>query len=84
MTVLINELANLPHRDGQTVLHVIGDDREVEIKFRQGRYVVYLFLLSPRDGWYTRLAAEEPTAKTARDLAAEAWRGGPDFRTRAG
>jgi hypothetical protein len=38
MTVQINELANLPHRDGQLVLQAQREDLEVKIMCEQGTY----------------------------------------------
>ncbi len=84
MNVKVNLLNLLPHHDGQCVLQVHGPDREVEIRYSRGRYFVYLFIIEPGGAQWTRLAAEEPTPKAARDLAAEAWRDGANFRTRIG
>ena len=53
--VTINELANLPHHEGQVVLHVLRE--EVEVRRRRDNYVVYGFVRQPSGGVYTRLAA---------------------------
>ena len=81
--VQINELANLPHHDGQIVLRAARNDFEVEIKYDGrcdgGRYWVYAYVLRGGLPQYTRLAANRPTVRSARDLAARAWREGKDF-----
>ena len=38
--VRVNELQNLPHREGQLVLDVVAPDREVKVFVRHGRYWV--------------------------------------------
>ncbi len=81
--VQINELANLPHRDGQIFLRAARNDVEVEIKYDGrcdgGRYWVYAYVLRGGLPQYTRLAANRPTVRSARDLAARAWREGKSF-----
>jgi hypothetical protein len=56
MEVSINELANLPHHEGQVVLHAERRDFEVKIKYDQATYWVYGFVLLPAGGGYTRRA----------------------------
>ena len=43
--VLLNELANLRHRDGQMVRDVWGDELAVEVQYVRGAYRVYGFVL---------------------------------------
>jgi hypothetical protein len=78
--VLLNDLANVPHRDGQKVLDVRHDDFAVEVRFSAGVYRVYGFVLLPGGGEYTR-PAERSTVREARELALRAWREGRDFDT---
>jgi len=79
MEVIINDLANVPHRDGQKLLDVRRDDFAVEIHYVRGVYRVYAFVRLPGGGEYTRLAAERSTVREARELALRAWREGRDF-----
>jgi hypothetical protein len=81
MEVSLNELANLPHHDGQKVLEVKREDFAVEIRYVSGTYRVYGFVRLPGGGEYTRLAAERKTVREARELALRAWREGRDFDT---
>ena len=78
----------VPHRDGQIVLHAARDDFEVEIKYDGhsdgGRYWVYAFVLRDGQVQYTRLAANRPTVRSARNLAARARREGKNFDTICG
>ena len=73
---IVNELANLPHRDGQIVLHAKRDDFEVQIKYEQGTYWVYGFVRQPGGGEYTRLAAPRSMVSEAAELARKLWREG--------
>jgi hypothetical protein len=86
--VTINELTNLPHFDGQTVLHAVREDFEIEVRYDGrcdgGRYWIYAFAIQPKGGVWTRLAAERRTPQQARDLAARAWTEGRDFDTSIG
>ncbi len=79
--VLINELANLPHHDGQLVLQARREDFDVEIRCQAGTYYVYAFVTQPNGGRWTRLAAPRSTPHAARDLAVRAWVEGRDFDT---
>jgi hypothetical protein len=82
--VLINDLANLPHSDGQTVLHAKRADFEVKVIFSGTRYRVYGFVIQPNGGTWTNLAADRPTVQEARDLAARLWADGKDFNVTVG
>jgi len=77
--VLLNDLSNLPHHDGQKLLDVRRDDFAVEVHYSSGAYRVYGFVRLPGGGEYTRLAAERKTVRQARELALRAWREGRDF-----
>jgi hypothetical protein len=71
--VIINELANLPHHDGQIVLHAVRDDFEVQIRYeawqRDGCYWVHAYVRRDAQRQYTRLAAERSNVQQARDLS---------------
>ena len=71
MQVIINDLANLPHRDGQVVLKAERDDFEVEVRCRLDGYHVYGIAREPEGGKWTRLACPRSTPQQARDLAEE-------------
>jgi hypothetical protein len=81
MRVLINDLANVPHNDGQIVLDVRRDDFAVKVEHDRDCYRVYGFVRLQGGGEYTRLAAERPTVQAARDLARRVWREGRNFDT---
>jgi hypothetical protein len=84
MEVSINDLANLPHHDGQVVLQAERHDFEVKIKYDQGTYWVYGFVLRLGTSGYTRLAAPRSNVADATDLARRLWREGKDFDTVCG
>jgi len=79
--VLTNELANLPHHDGQLVLEARRDDVVVKITCGLGVYHIVQTIESPCQGSFTRLAAERPTLEAAVELARQAYREGADFDT---
>jgi hypothetical protein len=79
--VIINDLANLPHHDGQLVLTAEREDFAVEIKYHQATYGVYGFVRQQGAGGYTRLAAPRSTVADGTELARRRWRDGKDFDT---
>lgn len=79
--VSTNELANLPHHDGQVVLDVMRDDFTVQVKYERGLYQVWGAICRGGLPQYTRLATARKSAKDARDLAASLWREGEQFNT---
>jgi len=76
MQVLVNDLANLPHNNGQKLLDVQRDDFAVEIRCSGRAYRVYAFVHLSGGGVYTRLAAERATVAQARELALRVWHEG--------
>jgi hypothetical protein len=64
--IQINDLANLPHRDGQTVLDVNRNGVRAKVWYARERYWVYKM-----SAGYSRLVAECLTAEQARDAASE-------------
>ncbi|HEY4312286.1 MAG TPA: hypothetical protein VGN12_22750 [Pirellulales bacterium] len=88
MTVLINNLANLPHHDGQIVLRAKREDFEVVVKHnaRHGgeKYWVFGAVIEPGGGTWTNLAAERRTVQEARGLAARLWAEGEKFNVAVG
>jgi hypothetical protein len=84
MEVSVNELANLPHHEGQVVLQVERDDFEVKIKCEQGTYWIYGSVKEPSGGGWTRLAAPRETVTDATKLARRLWREGKDFNVWVG
>jgi len=79
--IAINDLNNLPHRDGQIVLEATRDDFEVVVRFCRGVYHIWGVACCNGAAQFTRLAAERATPKQARDLAARLWREGEAFNT---
>jgi len=79
--VLINDLANVPHHDGQKVLDMRRDNFAIEVHYVGGSYRVYGFVRLSGGGEYTRLATERRTVRQARELALRAWCEGRDFDT---
>jgi hypothetical protein len=82
--VIINELANLPHVDGQVVLKARRDDFQVEVICRTNGYLVYGTVIQPNGGTWSNLAAERRTVHQARDLAARLWAEGKNFNVSIG
>ena len=56
MQVLLNDLPNLPHHDGQKVLHERTERFELEVNVDRGVYWYYLFALKNGQVSYTRMA----------------------------
>ena len=84
LPVLINDLDNLPHHEGQRVLAVEREDFRVQvIRFGSG-YDVQAAVKQPGGGAYTILAAHRATVEGARKLAREVWRRGKDFNAMKG
>jgi hypothetical protein len=82
--VLVNDLANIPHHDGQTVLHALREDFEVQVNYSRGVDHVYGFVRKNGRPHFTRLAAQRRTVRQARDLARRAWKEGASFDTITG
>jgi hypothetical protein len=83
-SLIINELARLPHHEGQLVLHAKRDDFEVEIRRQDHSYYVYAFVCRDGNPIYLRLAAGRSTAVAAHELANKAWDAGKDFDAKLG
>ena len=68
--ILLNDLRETPHTDGQQVFHVRSGTIEVEIRFNSGLYRIYGFIQVKEAArrCYISLDAETPGA--ARDKAA--------------
>ncbi|HEY1603540.1 MAG TPA: hypothetical protein VGG64_28325 [Pirellulales bacterium] len=79
--VIINEMTNLPHHEGQLVLEAERDDFGVKIKCEQGTYWIYGLVKEPSGGGWTRLAAPLATVTDVTELARRLWRDGKDFNT---
>jgi hypothetical protein len=85
MEVLINEMANIPHHDGQIVLHAKREDIEVKISFSRGQYwVCGSVFKNGGKASYTNLMASRKTVREARNLAHELWRDGTMFNVTIG
>jgi hypothetical protein len=79
MTILVNGLTNLPHRDGQRVLVAERDDcRVTVIRSRDGYHVDGAVKQPSRRSW-ANLEAERKTIREARSLARELWTRGKEF-----
>ena len=76
---IINELANLPHCEGQIVLSALRHDFGVTVKYDRGRYYIWGYSIEPSGAQWTNLAADRATPQQARDLAARLWRAGREF-----
>ena len=74
--VLLNDLANTPHRDGQDVLLVRTDRFEIQCRCHGDCYGVYVFALRDGEAHWTRQARTVKTAQQARVVAAALYRAG--------
>jgi hypothetical protein len=84
MPVLINDLLNIPHHEGQTVLHALRDDFEVRVEYERATYYVYGFVRKNGRPHFTQLAAPRRTVRQARELARRVWQEGRNFDTTIG
>ena len=71
MQVLFNDLPNLPHYDGQHVLHVRTGRLELEVHVERGVYWCYLFVLKDGKVSYTRMVRRASGPRQARLVARE-------------
>ena len=71
MQVLLNDLPNLPHHDGQQVLLVRTDRYELEVNVDRGVYWCYLFVLKDGKVSYTRMVRRASGPRQARLVARE-------------
>ena len=74
--VVLNDLANVPHRDGQDVLIVRTDTFEIQCRCHGDCYGVYQFALKDGNAEWTRHASTVKTVQRARELAARLYKAG--------
>jgi hypothetical protein len=79
MPTTINDLANLPHHEGQRVLMAEREDLDVQIIRWGNGYVVHAAVKQPGGGAFTILSAERKGVDAARELARDVWAKGRDF-----
>ncbi|HEY1601738.1 MAG TPA: hypothetical protein VGG64_19210 [Pirellulales bacterium] len=64
--VQLDDLSNLPHQDGQTVLDIHRNDVRAKVWYARDRYWVYKM-----SAGYSSLVAECMTVEQARDAATD-------------
>ena len=84
MGVIINELANEPHHEGQIVLHCKRETFELKVLRSGSSYWVHGEPKRPGGASWTTLMAERKTMRAARELARRVWAEGENFNVRIG
>lgn len=68
MHVLLNELPNVPHREGQEVLRVHDGAYLLQCEFIDGQYWLHLFVVQKDHVAYTRMVRDAATVDDVRKV----------------
>ncbi len=84
MGVIINELANLPHHDGECVLHCVRPNFEVRILRSRDEYWIHGAASRLSGATWTTIMAPRKTVRDASELGRRVWAEGEDFKVTVG